>query len=234
MYRKHQALVRLLARLLRAAGYQAFEEVWEPRWDRPVRDGAGRQKRDREGNPLWERARLDLKLMAPPEEPLVYGDVVVSHPGAPSNVREAAAEDGGAAEKAVWRKQARYPPEQVPSARLVVFSVETGGRWGKDALTFLKRAAGRVAQRHPGLAGLEGEGGSVVFSSWLRQLSCVLQKENAAALRGAAAGGARAVRGASNAPRTGEAEEEETAEDWLAEQVEDLLVRAAAAAAAGA
>ena len=73
-----------------------------------------------------------------------------------------------------------------------------------------------------------------MFSSWLRQFSCVLQKENASALRGAAAGGARAARGASNAPRTGEAEEEETAENWLAEQVEDLLVRAAAAAAAGA
>ena len=53
---------------------------------------------------------MDLKLRAPPEEPLVYGDVVVSHPGAPSNVREAAAEDGGMAEKAVLRKQARYPP----------------------------------------------------------------------------------------------------------------------------
>ena len=97
MYRKHQALVRLLARLLRAAGYQVLEEVWEPRWDRPVFDREGRQKRDREGNLLWERARLDLKLMAPPEEPMVYGDVVVSHPGAPSNVREAAAEDGGTA-----------------------------------------------------------------------------------------------------------------------------------------
>ena len=193
---------------------------------------AGPQRKAEAGPGPRERARLDLKLMAPPEEPLVYGDVVVSHPGAPSHVREAAAEDGGTAEKAVLRKQARYPPAQVPSARLVVFSVETGGRWAEDALSFLKRAAGRAAQRHPGLASLEGEGGSVVFSSWLRQLSCALQKENVAALRGAAAGGARTTRGASNAPRTGEAEEEETEEDWLAEQVEELLVRAAAAAGA--
>ena len=79
---------------------------------------------------------------------------------------------------------------------------------------------------------MEGEGGSVVFSSWLRQLSCALQKENVAALRGAAAGGARTARGAGNAQRTGEAEEEGTEEDWLAEQVEELLVRAAAPARA--
>ena len=50
VYRKHNALVRLLGRLLRAAGYQVLEEVWEPRWDRPVRDRARRQKKDREGN----------------------------------------------------------------------------------------------------------------------------------------------------------------------------------------
>ena len=127
---KHQALVRLLARLLRAVGYQVLEEAWEPRWDRPVRDQAGRQKRDQQGNLLWERARLDLKLMAPPEEPLAYGDVVATHPGAPLNVRLAAAEDGGAAQKAAHAKKKRYPPEQVSSATLVAFAVETGGRWG--------------------------------------------------------------------------------------------------------
>ena len=38
--RKDDALVRLLARLLRAAGYQVLEEVWAPRWDRPVIDPA--------------------------------------------------------------------------------------------------------------------------------------------------------------------------------------------------
>ena len=84
--------------------------------------------------------------MAPPEEPLVYGDVVVSHPGAASNVREAAAADGATAAKAARRKKVRYPPEAVPSARLVAFSVETGGRWSEDALDFLKKAAGRAAE----------------------------------------------------------------------------------------
>ena len=79
---------------------------------------------------------------------------------------------------------------------------------------------------------MEGEGGSLIFSSWLRQLSCALQKENVAALRGAAAGGARTARRAENALRAGEPEEEEAEEDWLAEQVEELLLRAAASARA--
>ena len=73
---------------------------------------------------------------------------------------------------------------------------------------------------------------NAVYAAWLRQLSCALQKSNVAALRGAAAGGARAGRGADNAPRAGgeagEAEEEE--EDWLLEQVEELLARATGAA----
>ena len=227
--REHQALVRLLARLLRAAGYQILEEAWEPRWDRPVLDRGGNQRLDQDGNPVWKRARLDLKLMAPPEEPLVYGDVVVSHPGAPSNARDAAAEDGATALKAAHRKKARYPPEDVPGARLVAFSVETGGRWGDDALDFLRKAAGRAAQRHPGLASLEEGGSSAVFTSWLRQLSCALQKANVASLRGAAAGGARAGRGAHNAPRAGEEAGEED-DDWLLEQVEELLVRAGGSA----
>ena len=124
----------------------------------------------------------------------------------------------------------RYPPEAVPSARLVAFSVETGGRWSEDALHFLKKAAGRAAQRHPGLASLEGEGSSAVFSSWLRQLSCALQKENVGALRGAAAGGAQAGRGLRQAAGEAGGSAAEEA-DWLADQVEELLVRAAVSAA---
>jgi hypothetical protein len=76
---------------------------------------------------------------------------------------------------------------------------------------------------------LEEGGSSAVFTSWLRQLSCALQKANVASLRGAAAGGARAGRGAHNAPRAGEEAGEED-DDWLLEQVEELLVRAAGGA----
>ena len=106
-----------------------------------------------------------------------------------------------------------------------------GAAEARTPLSFLKRAAGRAAQRHPGLASLEGGGASAVFGSWLRQLSCALQKANVASLRGAAAGGARTGRGANNAPRAGEVGGAEEEEDWLAEQVEELLVRAAGAAA---
>jgi hypothetical protein len=223
VHRKHNTLVRLLARLLRAAGYDVLEEVWEPRWDKEVRNRDGTPKLDREGNPVWRRARLDLKLMAPPEEPLVFGDVVVSHPGAQCAVRDAANEDGVTAQKAKERKMARYPPAEIPNSRLVAFSVETGGRWDKDALDFLKKAAGRAAQRHPGLASLEEGGSSAVFASWLRQLSCALQKANVAGLRGAAAGGVQP---------TGVRREEETDPDWLSEQIDELLRAAAEAAGA--
>ena len=129
--------------------------------------------------------------MAPPEEPLVYGDVVVSHPGAPSHARAAAETDGATARKAALKKAGRYPPEEVPNARLVALAVETGGRWDPDALDFLKKAAGRAAQRHQGLSSLEGGGAAAVFATWLRQLACTLQRANVAALRGAAAAGAR-------------------------------------------
>ena len=79
--RKHNDLVLLLARLLRAAGYTVEADgpgTWEPRWDRPVLNRDGSQKRDADGNLLWERARLDLRWEGGPEEPITYGDVVVS------------------------------------------------------------------------------------------------------------------------------------------------------------
>ena len=87
MTRRRDALVRLLARLLRAARYQVDldgDGTWEPRWDQPDLDRQGDQKRDAEGNLLWHRARLDLRLEGGPEGPTTYGDVVVSHPRAES------------------------------------------------------------------------------------------------------------------------------------------------------
>ena len=91
-------------------------------------DRAGNQRLDAQGNPPWERARLDLLLKGGPEEPTTYGDAVVSQARADSWVRLGAAEDGAVAEEAVARKHRRYPPDQVPGAKLVAFSVETGGR----------------------------------------------------------------------------------------------------------
>ena len=134
--RKHDALERLLSRLLRAAGYLVATDgpgIWEPRWDRPVRDAQGNQRRGADGNLLWDHARLDLRLEGGPEEPTTYGDVVVSQARADSWARLGAAADGAVAAEAVARKVRRYPPEQVPVAKLVAFAVEAGGRWSKDA-----------------------------------------------------------------------------------------------------
>ena len=198
--------------------------------DRPALDRHGAQKRDAEGNLLWEHARLDLRLEGGPEEPTTYGDVVVSQARADSWVRLGAAADGAVAAEATARKEKRYPPEQVPGAKLVAFSVEAGGRWSEGALNFLRRAAGRAAQRHPGLAELGGAGADAVFSSWLSQLSCALQKTNVACLRSASAAGRGPVPGA-RTERAGVAPEEpmDAGDDWLEEQVEILLQTAAAA-----
>ena len=233
--RRHDALVRLLARLLRAAGYQVATDgpgTWEPRWDRPLLDRHGAQKRDDAGNLLWERARLDHRLEGGPEEPTTYGDVVVSETRAESWVRLGAAADGAVAAEATARKFRRYPPERVPGAKLVAFSVEAGGRWDGAALNFLRRAAGRASQRHPGLAALGGQGTGAVYSSWLSQLSCALQKANVACLRSAGAGGRNPAPGvrAEGAGAGNDAWLAEADDDWLAEAVEQLLQQAAASA----
>ena len=136
------------------------------------------------------------------------------------------------AAEAARRKRSRYPPEQVPGATLVAFSVEAGGRWDGGALKFLKRAAGRASERHPGLAALGDHGAAAVYSSWLTQLSCALQKANVACLRSAGAGGrgpapaARADGALPAEPGAGAGDEA----DWLAEAVEELLRQAASSA----
>ena len=114
----------------------------------------------------------------------------------------------------------------------MAFSAEAGGRWSKDAKDFLWRAAGRASERHPGLAELGSKGRAAVFSAWLNQLSCALQKANVACLRSASAGGRPPGQGA-RAEGTGLAAEDLEAPegDWLAEVVEQLLQQPAADAA---
>ena len=168
-----------------------------------------------------------------PEGPTTYGDVVVSQARADSWVRRGAAADGAVAAEAVARKVRRYPPEEVPGAKLVAFSVQAGGRWSEDAKDFLWRAAGRGSERHPGLAELGSQGRAAVFSAWMSQLSCALQKSNVACLRSASAGG-RPPPGGVRADGVGLAAEDHEAPkgDWLAEAVEQLIQQAAADAAA--
>ena len=155
---------------------------------------------------------------------------MVSQARADSWVRLGAAADGAVAAEAAARKARRYPPEEVPGAKLVAFAVEAGGRWDKGAKDFLWRAAGRASERHPGLAALGSQGRDAVFSSWLSQLSCALQKANVACLRSASAGGRSPAPGA-RAEGAGFGAHEQAApedEDWLAEAVEQLLQAASA------
>ena len=135
LYRRHNQLRDLLRGFLQQAGYHCETEQWEPRWDRPARgrhgeqlyeqDAAGAFRRDELGNriPRLERARLDLRWEAPPEEPRGYGDVVVSLPTAPSYESKAAAADGATAEEHARLKHRRYPPDAVRPGRLFAFSV---------------------------------------------------------------------------------------------------------------
>jgi hypothetical protein len=121
----------------------------------------------------------------------------------------------------------------VPNAKLVAFSVEAGGCWDEDALHFLKRAAGRASERHPGLAALGSQGAAVVFSSWLAQLSCVLQKANVACLRSAGASGRCPTPGTQAEfamPEGADGAGHREVDDWLAEAVEALIHQAAASA----
>ena len=84
-----------------------------------------------------EQARLDNRFNGPPNDPLVYGDVVVSRPEAAAWLDAAAARDGAAAEGAAKGKHTRYPVFALLVGRLVAFSVETFGRWGAETLVVL-------------------------------------------------------------------------------------------------
>ena len=106
-----------------------------------VATGSAYPTKDADGNLLWERARLDLRLEGGPEEPTTYGDVVVSHPESAAWVGAAANTDGATAESAARGKHSRYPAWALPGGRLVPFSVETFGRWGAEALDWLRDAA---------------------------------------------------------------------------------------------
>ena len=87
--------------------------------------------------------------------------------------------------------------------RLVPFAVETYGRLGDEALSFLRKAAGRACRRMTALAVLGGEGPPATLGAWLQRQNCALQKANAVALR--AAGGAAASWGECSAPGLEEA-----------------------------
>ena len=107
---------------------------------------------------------------------------MVSHPEGTAWVRAAADRDGATAEGAAQGKHRRYPAWALPGGRLVPFSVETFGRWGKEALDWLRDAAHETCSRSPQLASLGKWGPPAVLGAWHCRLPVALQKGNAACL----------------------------------------------------
>ena len=180
----HNGQRDLWAQHLPSAGFAVQREQHVPGWDRRVRRANGTW--------FWQRAVLDLRLEAPPDAPVTYLDVKVTHPCSATYVAGAARENGFAAQKAEEAKHTRYPANTPGvSGRLVPLVVETYGRWGKEGLRFLKKATGRTAARTTALAVLGEEGPPAVLGAWLQRQAVALQKSNVAALKAAA--GAAAV-----------------------------------------
>ena len=142
-------------------------------------------------------------------------NVVVTHPEGSSWLRTAADADGEAARGTAEGKHRRYPAWALPGGRLIPFSVETFGRWGKEALQFLRDAVDAVAERSPEVACMGHWGKVGVLNAWHTRLSVALQKENATCVLQAGR-----VRGF--ADFVGDS-------DWE-EDIDDLLREAAAAA----
>ena len=208
--RRHHALRDTFAWIGRQAGYAARTEVHEPAWTRA--------RTNERGELEVEEARLDNRFDGPPSDPLIYGDVVVTHPEGSSWLRTAANADGEAARGAAEGKHRRYPAWALPGGRLIPFSVETFGRWGKEALQFLRDAVDAVAERSPEVACMGHWGKVGVLNAWHTRLSVALQKGNATCVLQAGR-----VRGF--ADFVGDS-------DWE-EDIDDLLREAAAAAGWG-
>ena len=208
--RRHHSLRDAFAWIGRAAGFTCATEVWEPAWTRA--------RTNAQGEVEVEQARLDNRFGGPPSDPLVYGDVVVTHPEGSAWLHVAADSDGAAAAGAADGKHRRYPAWALPGGRLVAFSVETFGRWGSETLDWQRGAVDAVAEVDPQVAAAGHWGKVALLNAWHTRLSVALQKGNAACLLQAG----RVRSGADLAGGTG----------WE-DDVEDLRLDAAAAAGVG-
>ena len=101
---------------------------------------------------------------------------------------------------------------------MVAFAVETFGRWGLEAVDWLRAAADAVAASDPQVAAAGHWGKVALLNAWHVRLSVALQKANAACL-------IQAGRVRNDADFVGGC-------GWD-EDIEDLLRDAAAGAAAG-
>ncbi|MEC9232540.1 MAG: hypothetical protein VX403_01365, partial [Planctomycetota bacterium] len=161
--RRHHNLRDLFGAVGAEAGYTSSTEVYEPAWTRA--------RQNAQGEWVVEQARLDNRFDAPPEDPLTYGDVVVSHPEASAWLGAAANTDGATAASAAKGRHSRYPAWALPGGRLVAFSVETFGRWDTEALDWLRDAAHAACERSPQLACLGARGPAALLGAWHARLS---------------------------------------------------------------
>ena len=208
--RRHHTIRDVLAWIGRAAGYTSSTEVYEPAWTRA--------RTNEHGEVEVEQARLDNRFGGPPSDPLVYGDVVVTHPEGSAYLHAAADSDGAAAAGAADGKHRRYPAWALPGGRLVPFSVEAFGRWGSEALDWLRGAVDAVAEVDPQVAAAGHWGKIALLNAWHTRLSVALQKGNAACLL--------------QAGRVRSAADFADSSGWE-DDIEDLLRDAAAAADVG-
>ena len=172
--RRHHSLRDAFAWIGRQAGFASRTEVYEPAWTRARTNDQGELE--------VEQARLDNRFEGPPSDPLIYGDVVVTHPEGSAHLHKAADEDGAAAAEAAADKHRRYPAWALPGGRLIAFSVETFGRWSKETLGFLRDSVDAVAEQNPQVACRGHWGKIAVLNAWHTRLSVALQKGNAKCL----------------------------------------------------
>jgi len=98
-------------------------------------------------------------------------------------LRGASATDGVAARGARARKEARYPELlRSEAAKLVVVACETGGRWGQEAVDFLRQLAVARARAAPPVLRRPAELGW--FSRWSSIIAVAAQASLAATLLG--------------------------------------------------
>ena len=104
-----------------------------------------------------------------------YADVVVSHPvtSTARHLRANAYRDGSQAAGKERTKRLRYSLDVLPLA------VETYGRWGGAAVSFLRELARQVATEDAALAHLGRWAAAALMSRWFTSLAVCLQAANA-------------------------------------------------------
>ena len=152
MYR-HDGLVRCLGVL----GARALDP--KPQLEQVIPELA------REVNGQVGEARLDVVMRDGASRILVDVVVVSGYAGGTSFRVACARRDGHAARRAAIAKRERYP-----SADLVPFALETGGRLGSDARALLVRMAAAAEDKHRELPLLYRAVSSVLQDGVTRQL----------------------------------------------------------------